>query len=222
MAYNEPVLRRLDSPSANEIDSAVQVLIEAYTGDHTIETLTAGLKSAESLMFRRSIEEALKGGECHIAYDGRDACGVAVWLSPRSDWRCHEDSSFIEALANDMREWYADHFAPVYEKLYASAGLESTVARKGAWKLLWLGVIPNHRRRGIASRLIETVTTKADEDRKKVIVEVTDPERVNQFQRYGFKYRSVKNISCGRYPGFPIWYLERESGPTPRSSGVQP
>lgn len=55
--------------------------------DRSLEALTAGLKSAEALLFRRSIDEALRGGACYVAYDGRDVCGVAVWLSPRSDWR---------------------------------------------------------------------------------------------------------------------------------------
>ncbi|GJE86362.1 hypothetical protein PsYK624_024420 [Phanerochaete sordida] len=222
MSYSTPVLRRLSASSADEIGSAVQVLVDAYAGDQTIEAMTAELKSAKTLMFRRSIEEALRSGACYVAYDGREACGVAVWLSPRSDWRFHEDPAFLDALTDDVREWYADHFTPNYEKLYTHSGSDSTEARRNAWKLLWLGVVPERRRRGIARRLIETATAMADEEREKVIVEVTNPERVSQFQRYGFKYRSVKNLSCGRFPGFPIWYLEREPGTTPRSSSVQP
>lgn len=55
--------------------------------DGAIEALTAGLKSAAVVLFRRSVEEALRRGEVYVAFDGPDACGVAAWLSPRTDWR---------------------------------------------------------------------------------------------------------------------------------------
>ena len=58
-----------------------------HAPDRTVEALTGGQKSAEVFLFRRSIHEALRAGECCVALHGTDACGVAVWLSPRSDWR---------------------------------------------------------------------------------------------------------------------------------------
>lgn len=51
-------------------------------------------------------------------------------------------------------------FALKYEELYASTGVDSTAARRDAWKLQWLGVIPDHRRRGIGRALIQAVATK--------------------------------------------------------------
>ncbi|KIP03293.1 hypothetical protein PHLGIDRAFT_121736 [Phlebiopsis gigantea 11061_1 CR5-6] len=221
MATTVPAVRRIDGSSAADIDAAIAVLLRAFDGDGAIEALTAGRKSAEVALFRRSVEEALRRGECYVAFDGAQACGVAVWLSPRADWRFHEDAAFMEKLPESVLEWYSQHFASKYEELYASTGVDSTVARRDSWKLQWLGVTPDHRRRGIGRALIQAVATKADEGRQKIVAEVTNPQTVNHLQRCGFKYKSVKNLTSRQFTGFPMWYLVREpssSRPTPSAS----
>ena len=55
--------------------------------DRALEALSAGNKSNAALLFQRSIEAALRDGECYLAYFGEAICGVAVWLAPGSEWR---------------------------------------------------------------------------------------------------------------------------------------
>ena len=55
--------------------------------DRAIEALSAGDKSAAAYLFKRSLEAALHGGECYLAYVGDVICGVAAWVAPSTDWR---------------------------------------------------------------------------------------------------------------------------------------
>ncbi|KAI0701940.1 hypothetical protein BC835DRAFT_1433305 [Cytidiella melzeri] len=152
----------------------------------------------------------MREGESYLAYEGDEIRGAAVWLAPGSDWRFGEDSSFTEHFSEEMQQWYKHHFIPKYEDLYISAGTESARLRKDAWKLQFLGVLPDHRGKGVWKLLLESVQRKADSEHRKVLAEVSSPTYVQKYYSLGYTYRSVKNFSSPRHAGFPIWLLVRE------------
>ncbi|KAI0088214.1 hypothetical protein BDY19DRAFT_185257 [Irpex rosettiformis] len=210
-------IRTVDASSVNDLQTVVDVLLRSLTDDQAIDALTDGSKSTAALIFRLAVERSLREGESHLAYDGDEVCGAAVWLAPGYDWRFAEDDYIMSHLSEEMQEWYKHHFLPKYEDLYTSAGVDSTRLRKEAWKLQFLGVLPSYRGKGVRKRLIQVINRKADTENRRALVEVSSPAYVQSYRSIGFIYRAVKNFSSPRYAGFPIWLLirEPESG-TPR------
>lgn len=55
--------------------------------DRAIESLSAGKEVAADVLFRRSLEEALRNGGCDLAYVDGELAGISVWQAPGSDYR---------------------------------------------------------------------------------------------------------------------------------------
>ncbi|KAI0826185.1 hypothetical protein BC629DRAFT_1587024 [Irpex lacteus] len=178
MASSSAVVRRVDGSSGEDVQTVVDVLLRSLSDDQAIDSLTDGNRATASLMFRLAVERSLRDGESHLAYEGDEVCGAAVWVAPGHDWRFAEDEYIMNHLSEEMKEWYKHHFIPKYEDLYASAGVDSTRLRKEAWKLQFLGVLPSYRGRGICRRLVQVVNRKADTENRRALAEVSSPAYV--------------------------------------------
>ncbi len=127
-------------------------------------------------------------------------------------------------------------YIPKYEELYRSGGLDSTAARRDAWKLERLGVLPHYRQKGVGRALLQAVCGKvgvrlrlgarcsglsltrrafvpaqADRDRDVIITDVTNPAHV----RPAF-------LPPVRIPPFAPRRLTHTRAPRPLSVGELP
>ena len=51
-------------------------------------------------------------------------------------------------------------YDPRWEELYTSGIAEGSIARRDAWKLLWLFVVPEYQSRGVKRALLDVLAQK--------------------------------------------------------------
>lgn len=48
--------------------------------------MSGGDRVLEKLIYRLTLQQALARGQCFVARNGDNICGVAAWLAPGYDW----------------------------------------------------------------------------------------------------------------------------------------
>ncbi len=84
------------------------------------------------------------------------------------------------------------------------------------WYLMWLGVAPSSRGRGIGSALVQAVTSRADEEGLLCYLENTKAMNLAFYQRHGFDVVSETDVPKG---GPHIWTMKREPRERARGGG---
>lgn len=92
-------------------------------------------------------------------------------------------------------------------------------------KIAYIGVLPHEQRKGLGSALLQHVLDKADAAHYPVIVEVTNSQAVQFFQRFGFTVEETVYINNN--PELPVIFMMREpqatlNSPQPKYSEAFP
>jgi len=202
----EPISNTLTRLPQPRIGEAVQILVDAFTGDPLMAYLfPAHAERPEELrhFFRANLEYALIVGEIYIA---RSSTGVAVWLFPgdaeRSVVPRQEDPRFglRDLLAEDTYQ-RLDRFIRTINKLHR--GLIS-----GSYcYLMFLGVNRGQQGKGTGSLLIRPVIERADEKRLPCLLDTMTDRNVAFYAKKDFEVLIEEKV-CGDGP--MTWTMVRQ------------
>ncbi|PAV19176.1 acyl- N-acyltransferase [Pyrrhoderma noxium] len=205
------------SISAQEKARILDIMLTACRGDLQVAALTGGRSSLEPALFQFQLDICLMQGVLFVAGRGNKIDGVLLAFGPGQDIfpKSAIDSAsytpsaeYVSKLSPEMQQWWSSHFRPKFAEL-TNLGLGSDQARKDSWYIRMLIVHPNEQRRGIGSKLIETIVQKANSAKKKACLEVHTDTLVRIFTKYNFRVRATKNF--GSYQGgFPFFLMVRE------------
>ncbi|KAI0672242.1 hypothetical protein C8Q78DRAFT_736338 [Trametes maxima] len=230
-------VRRLaaDAPE-EEIDAAVEILLDAFRDDIGMDSFSGGSPRLQRDILRRTIRGCLAHGEVYLGLVDGTPRGVATVVKPGQDWAFYDRDNFTQDLSAYLDQWYNFHYIPTYEELYRAAFPGAPNMRRNAWNVKFLAVDPNHQRKGVGRALLAAVCKQvrppappvvvvcrllrrvafgqADAGNQHVTADVKSPSLVQWFTKSGFAHRAVKNFTSKDSAGFPLWCMAREPQPT--------
>ena len=133
--------------------------------------------------FDATVGDGIANGLVLTIRHGRRVDATAVWLPPGafpwSAWRkLRAVPAFVRVLMADPRSFI--RFARL------GSAIEHAHRDERSWYLVVLSVRPDCQRRGLGTRLIEPVLTRADQDGIPCRLETADPANVAYYRRFGF------------------------------------
>ncbi|KAI0649868.1 acyl-CoA N-acyltransferase [Trametes meyenii] len=210
-------VRTMADPSDDDIESAVQILVDAFKDDIGMESFSGGSARLQRDILRRTIRGCLAHGQVYLGLVDGTPRGVATVVKPGHDWAFYEQDNFTQDLSAYLDQWYNFHicgveqYIPTYEELYRSAFPSAAQnVRQNAWNVKFLAVAPNYQRRGVGRALLGAICKQADAGNQHVTADVKSPSLVQWFTKAGFAHRAVKNFTSKDSAGFPLWCMARE------------
>jgi ribosomal protein S18 acetylase RimI-like enzyme len=134
--------------------------------------------------------------------DPAPVIGVAGWLTPRSN----PPAEVREELATVEQRLRGDRHD---QHLAAEAVLDQHRPRTPHWLLGVVGVLSEHRGRGVAVGLLQPGLTQAAADGVPVHLETSDPRNVALYRRLGFEVTTTVELLGGAPP---VWLMRRDPG----------
>jgi len=196
-------IRRLTDPTEEQVEKALGVLMKSYEHDIAAQALSGNDPKVLLYIFQKLLSFALQTGHVYIAVSGSNIIGVALWIPPGVDSVWWLDPDLLEMVKPELQVWYTEHYTPLVKRLYKNAFPNVETKRRDSWWLKVLGVVPESQHKGIGKALI-SVIARRDEP---MVAEARDPGIVDFLQKAGFKYSTVKNVSCVNSPGFPMFLM---------------
>jgi len=89
------------------------------------------------------------------------------------------------SISDELRTWWTEHLLPSFDKLTKeSVGPEY---KRNSWSPYCIAVLPEHRHKGIAKAMIETVETTTAQNGSPLVLEVNDETNIIIYKQLGFK-----------------------------------
>ena len=205
----EPIPNKFTRLTQPGLCEAVQILVNAFTGDPLMEYLLPGHADRPeqlSQFFQANLEYAVKAGE---AYIDSSSSGVAVWLFPgdaeRSVVPRQDDPRF------GLKDVLGEH---TYQRLSRFTQYINKQHRElipGSYcYLMFLGVDRAQQGKGTGSLLIRPVLDRADQKRLPCLLDTMTKKSVAFYARHDFEVRSETWV-CGDGPR--AWAMVRQPRP---------
>ena len=123
------------------------------------------------------------------AYYADGYLGGALWLPPD----VHPDDDAVDALIQNRVA------ADKQEDLVGLLDLiDNCLPEEPHWYLLFIGVDPVHRGKGLGSELMEHALRRCDRDNTPAFLESTNPRNRSLYERYGFEI--LETLQVGSSP----------------------
>ncbi|KAI0786589.1 hypothetical protein C8Q75DRAFT_808124 [Abortiporus biennis] len=189
-------------------------ITEKSPGAPVFDSITEKNPKFRDTFVRSSIFSVLNdaGGEYYVA---RDSCGKAVggamWFGPGGTvysspkTRQYFIDTLLSKVSDETRKWWLETFGPTVSRITKQALPPN--GNVDAWHLLLIGVLPEYRRRGIATSLIETVEHKAHGS----FLSVTAAENYTAefYQGLDFEIGGQDEIWTPAGPHIPVFALKK-------------
>lgn len=205
--HNEKVVELPES----RIPEAAVLLARAFWDDPMTVFLYPDARERRSLQphfYTLNIEHAAVGGELYTTSSFK---GVAVWRFPGDETRPNVEAGKDprSRLPEMMGRGPFERLMVITKSIYAMH--RSLVKGKHCY-LLFLGVEPGCRQKGIGSLLIKPVLERADEQGLPCYLETMKEVNLAFYGKHGFRVGDEKQIANG---GPHIWALIRPPGTRP-------
>ncbi|KZV75882.1 hypothetical protein PENSPDRAFT_623642 [Peniophora sp. CONT] len=184
-------VRKIDACSKSDIDNIAQVFAIAFEGDPVALAMLGGDMSLLYALERATVACVAKAGEVWVAsYGDLDFVSAATWLPPGrvlldtpEQERIFKD--FTLTLPPGHQHWWMETFFPQYEAITEEVLGEGV--KQSAWDLQTIGTLPEFRRRGLASALVQAVGEKAKANDELVVVETGLESNLKFYASQGWK-----------------------------------
>ena len=199
-------LTRLTQPGIGE---AVQILVNAFTGDPLMEYLFPGHADRPEQFgkfFQANLEYTVMAGE---AYIDSSSAGVAAWLFPGDAERPvvprQDDPRF------GLKDVLGEHTYQRLSRFTRSINKQHRELMPGSYcYLMFLGVDRAQQGKGTGSLLIRPVLERADEKRLPCLLDTMTAKNVAFYAKHDFEVRSETCV-CGDGPR--AWAMVRQPRP---------
>ncbi|KAI0262329.1 hypothetical protein BC834DRAFT_845118 [Gloeopeniophorella convolvens] len=187
------VVRRLDSPTPEQIDAAVKLSVRAYAGDICEKVFTNADASRADALWRSLILAGARDGMLYVAApegdDPPDAVrAIAVWFPPgKLLWSTQEqlNDGFATVLAKlepEHHDWLVNKFLTASNKL--KMDIFGPERERDAMYASHIATDPDYQRRGLATALIRHVLAEVAEQADPPVVALgTQHEKNAKFAR---------------------------------------
>ncbi|KZO97684.1 hypothetical protein CALVIDRAFT_562589 [Calocera viscosa TUFC12733] len=211
-------IRQLRKPTEAEIDSLIQLTMDAFPDDAFLSASTGGELSNRHL-FRTFITCYVRGiavdGEIWVAEKEGEIVGASMWFPPGRGFMGSKEQreavrldEYLELLKPGVGEWFTSYLQPATDSFCADS-LGGAEVRAQAQHLQILGVSPAHHKRGIGRALFEAGAKDALARGQRVVWETYRPYNVALYKSWGAVERGHAEFES-RFEGksFPGWCLE--------------
>jgi len=201
MAITSIVVRRLVTPTEDEIQQAAAVLHAAFLqlNDGFGHSLTGGNPELDLKLHLACLRAGAVGGEIWVAGFGpTEIRAVAVWFGPGTDYQATEEqraagwNALQTKFPPELRKWWSDYFIPRCRVWRESCLGEGTKLR--SWHLQMLATKPEDQRKGLSIALIQAVELKAQADGAMMCVDTTNDSNVAFYRARGFTVRGTVEL----------------------------
>ncbi|KAK7464364.1 hypothetical protein VKT23_006531 [Stygiomarasmius scandens] len=183
-------IRQINSPASDaELEAILDCQASAFAKDHFAYVCIDADRTLLKPFIRSVVIAGLLAGEVYVAESqDKQIIGTSVWFPPGREMFDSEDQRkqglepFFAHTSPDHLKWWLEYFLPSYAKL-TSETLGSEFKLEN-WHLQWIGVVPEERRKGIATALIEPVRSKKGD--KKLCLETNSEENLVIYDKIGF------------------------------------
>jgi ribosomal protein S18 acetylase RimI-like enzyme len=183
-----------------EVSTINRVLARAFQEDPVFRRIVPDERARPRILpgvFGAFTEVYVDHGETYVA--GGEA-GAALWVPPGVE-------PFTEEQGESFGQRMVELLGPDAERGFElNQLLEEHHPQDPCWYLQFAGVIPEHQRRGLGSRLLSTVLDRADADGSAAYLEATSPDNRRLYERHGFD--TVGELRPTQGP--PLWPMWRE------------
>jgi len=137
-----------------------------------------------------------------------------VWFGPgqemfRSEKQCNEGwEPFERMFSPQLKNWWDDVLSPIDDAFVLKSFGPGTKLR--GWHLQVIGVLPEYRRQGIASQVIDTVKQIASRTHLPMTLEVETEFNVHVYESVGFRLRHQVD-GCGPWGNFTMYGLSLQT-----------
>lgn len=192
-----PLAARVNGGAADH-DRAVDVLTRAFAADPAARWVFPDDRTYLHWFPRFVKAFAGKAFACGTAWAVDDLSGVALWLAPN----VHPDEEAVgKVMERSVREDRRDEVAALMERM------ERSHPEAPHWYLPLIGVVPEHRRRGLGTALLHPVLRALDRDGAIAYLEATSWASARLYERFGFQVSA--EIRAGTAP--PLYAMVRPS-----------
>jgi GNAT superfamily N-acetyltransferase len=155
---------------------------------------------------RRFYQSVIRIGLIHgEVYTTPSMLGIAVWVSPE-----HNSFTFGSMFRTGfLRAIVSMGFGPLRRFVRSSIFVEKLQKQAISvphWTLVFIGVEPAYRGKGVGGKLIQPILARADSDGMPCYVESVDERNLTFYQRHGFEIVRDGQIPNG---GPHVWILVR-------------
>ena len=146
-------------------------------------------------LFAAETEAYLRLEETYLVDDG---AGAALWAPPGT-----------RAVSDDDADLYGERIATIFQEgfdrvVHVMERMEEHHPDRPCYYLQWMGVVPEHRGRGLGSRLLTSMLARCDAIDQPAYLEATSPANRRLYGRHGFE--TVAAIALPAGPTlWPMW-----------------
>ncbi|KIK52783.1 hypothetical protein GYMLUDRAFT_49744 [Collybiopsis luxurians FD-317 M1] len=209
------------SASEQEIESVVKCLELAFESDQfTLTCIGAHIGADGRFEFDREILQqfhrslvvaGLLGGEVYLAESPmKEVLGAAIWFGPGRELFDSEDQHdaalvpLFQKFSPELSKWWNENFLPKYKEFTDTSFGEGSKIQ--SWHLQWIGTAPDHRKKGVATSLVNIVKDKRGDN--KMCLETENPINLHWYEQVGFQiYGKTEFVGLHHGTGFPMWAM---------------
>ena len=189
----------------DEARALATLLARAFADDIVLDWFLRpwSRESAAELFFAQMLADALPHGKVRV---DDSFCACAVWLPPDAQ---HPSGGMWAGLADAI--WKLRVASP-FRLTRLNAVIQTSVEihpPEPCYYLSFIATLPEARRRGLASALIDETLALADADGVPVFLETADAAKVGFYQRFGFKLTGQAQLPFGGPALNLLWRASR-------------
>jgi len=192
----------------DQIEEAVALLMRAFEGDISVDSMTGGNDELRAPLFRSMVRAGALEGSFYIANDGSEKIfSIGIWFGPgkmmfgteaqrKEGW-----DDLFTAFSPETQKWWMTVFHEKHDQ-----SLNRLLGDKylNSWFSNIIATDPEHQRKGYATAITKVVFERAASENKPVALATHTEHNKAWYERMGFKTLGQVEIpsETGHWPDF--------------------
>ena len=191
-------IRNLYKVTKNDINKCAKTLTQAFAEDKRLQQL-AGEKNTKKRMqslYRFIVRASLKRG--HVYASGPEMEGIVLWFPEGVTRLTTYDFFTCGGIGMILRHGFG---IPIRMLRYENraTGIHQELIKEPHWYLFILAVVPEHRKKGFASRMMRPFLSFFDENKISCYLETGKGNNEFMYKHYGFEVVERKETANGQF-----------------------